>query len=80
MGSETLDQSKTLARRMGRVIRQLREAQNLSQDELAWKCDVHRTYMGFVERGEYNITVVKLGQIAKGLGVKPSQILQELGQ
>lgn len=69
---------KPLARKLGRAIRQARMGQEISQDELAWRADVHRAYMGFVERGEYDISVVKLVQIANALKMKPSQILQAI--
>lgn len=80
MGSKTSASSKQFARRLGHAIRRARETQKLSQDELAWRSELHRAYMGFVEQGRYDIKVVTLLQVAKGLGVKPSQILQELGQ
>jgi transcriptional regulator with XRE-family HTH domain len=64
-----------LAKRLGAAIRQARVNAGLSQDELAWRSGLHRAYMGFVEQGRYNVTVVKLRQIADGLRIKPSEIL-----
>jgi len=40
-----------------------------SQEEFAYNCGIHRTYMGEVERGETNATVDKVRIIAKGVGI-----------
>jgi transcriptional regulator with XRE-family HTH domain len=61
---------------VGRAIRQLRKARGLSQEELAYRAGVHRTYVGGVERGERNVTVDSLHKFATGLGVQASEILK----
>jgi transcriptional regulator with XRE-family HTH domain len=66
-----------LAPRVGRVVRQLREASGLSQEELAAEAGLHRTYISLVERGKRNITVDALSQIAEALGVYPSRLIAE---
>jgi DNA-binding XRE family transcriptional regulator len=48
-------------------VRKFRREQNLSQEELAWKAGVHRTYIGSVERGERNITINVMEKICKAL-------------
>lgn len=53
----------------GERVRELRKEKSLSQEELADKADVHRTYIGMIERGEKNITIVNIQKIAKALGV-----------
>lgn len=47
----------------------------LTQDELADKCDYHRTYIGSVERGERNITIATIEAFANAFGVEPSCLL-----
>lgn len=47
----------------------MRKQQNLSQEELAYKCGVHRTYIGSIERGEKSPTLNTIEKIAKGLNV-----------
>jgi len=47
-------------------VRQHREAAGLSQDQLAAKCRLHRTYIGAVERGETNVTLRTLVRLARG--------------
>lgn len=50
-------------------IRQIREGQGLSQEGLADKADLHRTYVSSVERGERNVTIDSLERLADALGV-----------
>lgn len=63
-------------KRIGANIRALRQDRKLSQDELAVRASVHRTYMGAVERGERNLGVLNLIAIARALGVEPSELLR----
>jgi transcriptional regulator with XRE-family HTH domain len=64
-----------LAKELGKKIRQARKAKGLSQDAFALICQVDRSYMGRIERGEVNITVEKLYQIADSLGCRPAELL-----
>ncbi len=57
-------------------VRLYREQQKLSQEELAFRSDLHRTYVSGVERGIRNPTVVVLAKLAKALGVQPSKLLE----
>ncbi len=63
---------------LGNTIRKLRKKQGLSQEELAYKANIHRTYMGDVERGERNIAVLNILKIAKALNIKPSTLFSDL--
>ena len=56
-------------KRVGLNIRRIREERGLSQEKLAALADVHRTYIGQIERGEKNIGVVNLEKIANALEV-----------
>lgn len=56
-------------------LRDLRQRAGLSQEELAARCGVHRTYIGSVERGERNITLDTLQKIAKALETDPLRLL-----
>jgi len=49
-------------------MRALRQQRGLSQEELAFSCDLDRTYIGSVERGERNISLVNIHTIAAALG------------
>ena len=72
-------ETRAFAKKLGFAIRRARVEMALSQDELAWRCDIHRAYMGVIERGEQNITLVKLAQVCRGLGIKPSNLLTRIG-
>jgi len=60
----------------GSKVREKRFALGLSQEDLAEKAGVHRTYVGMVERAEKNITLQNIERIAKALGVSPDQLLK----
>ncbi|MFL0806517.1 MAG: helix-turn-helix domain-containing protein [Oceanobacter sp.] len=66
---------KDLAKQIGVNIRTKRKTLGISQDGLALECGLDRSYMGRIERGEVNITVEKLYQIATFLNCHPSQLL-----
>jgi transcriptional regulator with XRE-family HTH domain len=63
--------------KLGASIRQRREGLGYSQEAFANRCGVHRTYVGKVERGEQNVSVGSLLRIAKGLGVRVSELVRE---
>ena len=52
---------------IGRRVRELRRQQNISQEELAARADLHRNYVGSVERGERDIGITAIGQLAGAL-------------
>jgi transcriptional regulator with XRE-family HTH domain len=54
---------------LGKRIRELRKQKGLSQEELGWKSELHFTYIGGVERGEKNCSIITLEKIAKGLEI-----------
>ncbi len=53
----------------GEKVRELRKEKGLSQEELSFKADLHRTYIGMIERAEKNITLTNIEKIAKALDV-----------
>ncbi len=64
---------------LGEVVRAKRKAQGLSQEALADKADIDRSYMGGIERGEHNLAIINLLKIADALGVKASVLMDEAG-
>ena len=63
-------------RRLGARIREQRTALGLSQLELGRKCELHRTFIGSIERGERNVSILNLRVIAKALRVGLADLLQ----
>lgn len=60
---------------LGLVIRDKRKEMGYSQEAFASQCGVHRTYMGAVERGERNISLMNIIRIAAALKLQPSELL-----
>ncbi len=60
---------------VGARVRKLREKKGWSQEDLAFEAGIHRNYVGGVERGERNVGIVNIGKLAKGLGVRPHDLL-----
>ena len=58
----------------GEKVRELRKEKGLSQEELSFKADLHRTYIGMIERAEKNITLINIEKIAKALEVDIKQL------
>lgn len=62
-------------KQLGGIIRDKRKEMGYSQEEFASICGVHRTYMGAVERGERNISLMNIIRIANALKIIPSELL-----
>jgi transcriptional regulator with XRE-family HTH domain len=63
--------------RFGKRVRSLRERAGLSQEALAERAGIHRTYLGGVERGERNLGLKNVFRIAGALGVPPADLFPE---
>lgn len=59
-------------------MRELRLAKALSQEELAARAGIHRTYIGDVERGTRNIALVNMSKIARALDVPLSRLIADM--
>lgn len=68
---------KTGVENFGLKVKFFRSRLQLSQDELAAKADLHRTYVGAVERGERNICLINIFKLASALGVKAKDLFDE---
>ena len=62
----------------GSRIAALRKQRNISQEELAERCGVHRTYIGSIERGEKSPTLNTIERFAKGLNVSITDLFVDL--
>lgn len=71
---KTNKNQKQILMTIGDNIRYYRMKKGWSQEDLAFECDLHRTYIGAVERGERNITVLNLIKIKESLEVRLSDL------
>ncbi len=67
--------NKKLAALVGKRIAKMRKAKGLTQDKLALFAEIDRSYVGRIERGEVNITIEKLYEIAETLGCDAKELL-----
>lgn len=70
--------NKTINERVGFVIREYRMKKNISQEKLAKAIDVHRSYIGAIERAEKSISVRNLEKICEAMDVKLSNFFKTL--
>jgi transcriptional regulator with XRE-family HTH domain len=62
----------------GRRVRQFRLERQLSQEKLAELANLHRNYVGGIERGERNVGLVNIVKLAHGLNVRPARLIEPL--
>ena len=63
---------------MGQAIRRFRRRLKISQEELARRCDLHRTYLSDLERGNRNLSFLSLLAVARGLGSTISELTRNV--
>jgi ribosome-binding protein aMBF1 (putative translation factor) len=61
---------------IGAAIRSMRKERGISQEALSHLCQIDRSHMGRIERGERNVAILKIVRIGRALGCRPSEILQ----
>ena len=67
--------NKDIRKIIGDNVRFLRLQLKLSQEKLAFRTGLHRTYIGGIERGERNPTILTIAKIAKALDVNPQELI-----
>ena len=63
--------------KLGLKIKQLRNKMGISQEELAFRCDLHRTYISSVELGKRNVSVRNIEKIALALNVEIIELFKK---
>lgn len=76
-GTDESDDSDVLALQLGNVVRRLRQAENLTLEDLADRAEIHRTHLGLVERGERRLGVGTAAKLASALGLRLSGLIAE---
>ena len=66
--------TRSVKSRFGNTLRQLRDERGYSQEELAERAELHRNYVGGVERGERNVALENIVKLAKSLSVPPRDL------
>jgi transcriptional regulator with XRE-family HTH domain len=64
-----------ILKKFGNKIREIRKEKGISQEELAFRAGLHRTYIGMIERGEKNITLKNIEKLAVALSVSLKELL-----
>lgn len=72
-----MQDEKELQRAFGLAVRRARERLDVSQDMLAELADLHRTYVGSVERGERNVSLINIAALAKALRTTPAKLMAD---
>lgn len=67
-------QEQDYLKALGERVRALRKTRGFSQEQLADACQLDRTYIGGIERGERNVTVLKMRLIARSLAVSVAEV------
>ncbi|MDO8543761.1 MAG: helix-turn-helix transcriptional regulator [Opitutaceae bacterium] len=73
------DEGRTELRSLGNAIRAERAKLGVSQEDFAEICDLHRTYIGQLERGEKNVSFTNVLRVARAFRLKPSALLSRAG-
>lgn len=69
---------KTIVKKFGKRVRQLRLERGLTQEGLGDRCGLDLTYIGRIERGEQNSSLIVIASIAKGLNVSVEELFKGL--
>lgn len=68
---------KDILIKFGNSVRKIRKDKGLSQEELSYRADLHRTYIGMIERAEKNITLINIEKIANALNVNINDLFND---
>ena len=78
MDNKYSDEQKIFLNKLGEKIRNIRERKNIAQEKLAILAGIDRSFLGRIERGEKNISVLKLKKIAKALDTPLVSFLKDI--
>lgn len=67
---------KIILIKFGEKVREIRKQKGFSQEQLSFEAELHRTYIGMIERAEKNVTLTNIEKIAKALKVEISELFK----
>jgi len=70
--------NKEVLKKFGVEVKKMRKEKGLTQQQLADRVGLHRTYIGMIERSEKNITLINIERITIALGVKIKDLFSEI--
>jgi transcriptional regulator with XRE-family HTH domain len=62
--------------KFGNKLKELRKQKNLSQEKLAFKSGLHRTYISDIERGSRNVSLINIEKLSKALGISVKSLFE----
>ena len=74
--SQNISMVQEFRKKLGQKIKQIRENKNLSREDVAFACDFSGSYMGMIERAEYDFKISKLYKIAQALNVDICELIK----
>lgn len=77
MGRSSTPRAQAWKRRFGDRLREVRTSRGLSQESLAHLAGVHRTYVGSVERGQQNVSLTNIHELAEALGIEVADLFRD---
>ena len=73
------EEGKIELKMLGDGIRAARKTLKISQEDFADLCELHRTYIGQIERGEKNISFINILRVSRALNIMPSELFKSSG-
>lgn len=73
-----MSSKKKILIKFGERVRDIRKQKGMSQEDLSFKANLHRTYIGMIERAEKNITLVNIEKIAIALSIDIKDLLDKI--
>lgn len=73
-----MTKEKNILQNFGKSVRYFRKQKNISQEKLAEIAGLHRTYIGMIERGEKNITLLNIERLVVALSVEIKDLIDDI--
>lgn len=73
-----MDSKRDVLVKFGKRVREIRNEMGISQEQLAFEADLHRTHIGMIERAEKNITLVNIQKIANAFNITIGELMSTI--